>query len=1252
MMDEMDEIWMLYADDGAQSLDAMEAALDALEGGKGDMGAHIGALFRAVHTFKGNSRVLGLAQVEGLAHLAEDLIGLVRDEGVPLNGEITDILMRTGDALRGMLEETADTRADVEPGPTAGLKQDLRTMIGRLTGAEAEPAEPAPAAEPQPDVAPQKAAAEAPAAPKSEPEPEPEAASAPKAKAPVFDMGLAGLLDQLDGGDGAEFDEFEGDDDEPEFEPEDDPEPEAELEAEEDAAPQSEAEAEPEPEPEPAPQVKTVAEVTEGKLLAPDSEHHKIFNDMADKTCAALDALVAEWVEDTSPRAAHRQADNLHYAAGQLNLADWLALLEPVLSGDAPDLAATRDLSAAIRRLLSGESAAPEVAEEPAPEPEPMPEPAVDVVSEPVAEPEPAPEPQVEAKAAPVKKTTALPKPAVEVAEGKLRADQTYHQIFADMVFKTLDKMDALCANWSEDSSLAALRKEADGLRYAAQQLDLTGWVALLDPVAEATGMSHAAAKDHVAELRARAAQEFGDADAAPAQTRGPIDPAADGRAFFQAIAELYPLIADQGMRMGGDTPCTMEERRDLAERIADLAAPREYVRLVDSAHRLSQEPAGHAYRAAELALYEELVSVERSLPASVFDAEMMPPSKLLGAWCVDHIFETLQSLRKGMEARSVEDGANWFPAFSTLMRQVHFACLNYRIETASQLTMALIDLFARVRVDQKAPDVILLQMGRGFVDTMELVFDALDQGDTPDTSRIEKMFEEATNACFVASGVMTAKSIESRLGLPPEFHRVMSPESVKTAHEAIKEGLHFYVLRADLNDDDALAQGFLEWITTGVVRMITNVTVFLDKATLFDFLVASSLEEDRMVERLAMLDTTGTRLMMAQALKVREAPEAGAAEPDTLDLIPMSDVGDSLALLEAVGAISASHAQLEHELTQLASVDLVQDVMEALRAAGVGELEQRVRSVLRDRLEQHNMRLQEISESGAQLSAELSHLQQESVAQRSRPSEVLLRPLKAYVATQARKIGVDASVTYVGGDVMLDQMLIEELRGPLKTLVNLRLSGEYPASRFHISVEAESDHVRVELTDNSPEAPVSEAYAVLADEMARKKGALRRVSLPAGAGVRFHLRVPQHMIVLDGMVVRVGHVRYVLPVDSIHRILQTDRLLPVAASGGARMLHIDEGPLVPVHPLLPEPADMPAGARLYVVLSSNQTRIAIPVDELLGQQLVMLRPLQGVLSGMRDMSGIAVLSGGEVGMVVAVSALASGDESKASVAA
>ena len=103
MSDEMDEIWALYADDGAQALDAMETALMALGDGSGaDQDAHVSALFRAVHTFKGNSRVLGLAVVESRAHHSEDLIGLVRDQGVPWDAEIKEILLLAADTLRVM----------------------------------------------------------------------------------------------------------------------------------------------------------------------------------------------------------------------------------------------------------------------------------------------------------------------------------------------------------------------------------------------------------------------------------------------------------------------------------------------------------------------------------------------------------------------------------------------------------------------------------------------------------------------------------------------------------------------------------------------------------------------------------------------------------------------------------------------------------------------------------------------------------------------------------------------------------------------------------------------------------------------------------------------------------------------------------------------------------------------------------------------------------------------------------------------
>ena len=1084
MTDEMDEIWALYADDGAQALDAMETTLTELEeDAPEDTKAQIGALFRAVHTFKGNSRVLGLANVERVAHLAEDLIGLVRDEGVPLSPEILDLLIRTGDTLRGMLEETADTRADVAPEPSEGLKADLQALIDRLTGkapAEAPEAE-VPTAEPEdaaaepvaePDDTPDEdeIAVEPPAEAEPEPEPTPEA---PKAtKAPAFDPGLAGLLDQLDGG--SDFDESFFDDDEEEIETADET---AEDAIEEDDTP-------------PAPAVATVAEVTEGKLQTIDPMYQKIFADMAADTIGTLAALVADWSDTDSPTAAHKAADGLWYAAGQMSLSDWVAPMQAYLDAGTHDKNSTEGLLGDLRSLYA--------------------------------------------------------------------------------------------ENVSGDA-----------------------------------GSDDAASPD------------TGDTEGT------------DIVSMFAALADLYPEIAEQGMAMRSDTPREDAARRDLSSRIHALTESFGFIHLLDAIEDLATASPGSAYQAAELSFYEALLGVERTMPKGTFSQDLVAPSKILGAWCSDRVFETLQALRQGLDDRG-RSGKDWFPDFETLMRQVHHACLNFKIDTASQLTMSLIDLFSRIRVDNQTPDVILLQMGRGFVDTMELVFDALDQGDTPDTSRIEQMFEEATNVCFVASGMVSAKSIETRLGLPPEFHRVMSPESAKGAHLAIEEGLHFYVLRADINDDDALAQGFFEWITSGLVQMITNVTVFLDNATMFDFLVASSLEEDRMIERLTMLDPSGRKLSMVRALEVQDATEAEAQDPDGMEISFGGDASDSLALLEAVGAISASHALVDHELEQLSSVDVVREIFDAMRDAGLDNLDGKLRGLLRDRLESYSARIQEISEASAQLSSELSHLQQQSMAQRSRPAEVLLRPLKAYVNTQAKKRGNEASVTYVGGDVVLDQLLIEELRDLLKAIVTSRLDAAHAATRFHISIEAESDHVRLEVTDNSPSMADDPALDRLRLDLKRRKGDLRSVALPAGAGTRFHLRVPQHLIVLDGMVVRIGRIRYVLPIDAIQRILESDRLLPVTAATNMQMLNLGEEGLIPVHPLSAWSPPEKGQSHLYVIVASSGRRMAIPVDELLGQQLVKLRQLQGVLATVKDMSGIAVLSGGEVGMVVAVSALAS----------
>jgi two-component system chemotaxis sensor kinase CheA len=130
MSDELDEVWGLYADEGEQSLEAMEDALLILKSTPTDTNT-IGSLFRAMHTFKGNSRVMGLSVIESRAHVAEDLIGLVRDEGVPLDDELTDLLLEMVDILHPMLSQVCSTQLDATPDTSNDLVDRMKDKLVR-----------------------------------------------------------------------------------------------------------------------------------------------------------------------------------------------------------------------------------------------------------------------------------------------------------------------------------------------------------------------------------------------------------------------------------------------------------------------------------------------------------------------------------------------------------------------------------------------------------------------------------------------------------------------------------------------------------------------------------------------------------------------------------------------------------------------------------------------------------------------------------------------------------------------------------------------------------------------------------------------------------------------------------------------------------------------------------------------------------------------------------------------------------------
>lgn len=105
------ESWGAYASDAEEALGEIEQALLSLEATT-DM-AVINRLYRALHTIKGNSGFLHLRSIERVAHAAESIIGLVRDQGRAIEEAMIELLFHLVDLLRRLINASAIARADV-----------------------------------------------------------------------------------------------------------------------------------------------------------------------------------------------------------------------------------------------------------------------------------------------------------------------------------------------------------------------------------------------------------------------------------------------------------------------------------------------------------------------------------------------------------------------------------------------------------------------------------------------------------------------------------------------------------------------------------------------------------------------------------------------------------------------------------------------------------------------------------------------------------------------------------------------------------------------------------------------------------------------------------------------------------------------------------------------------------------------------------------------------------------------------------
>ena len=163
-------------------------------------------------------------------------------------------------------------------------------------------------------------------------------------------------------------------------------------------------------------------------------------------------------------------------------------------------------------------------------------------------------------------------------------------------------------------------------------------------------------------------------------------------------------------------------------------------------------------------------------------------------------------------------------------------------------------------------------------------------------------------------------------------------------------------------------------------------------------------------------------------------------------------------------------------------------------------------------------------------------------------------------------------------------------------------------------------------------------------------RGRIDITSAP-GKGTTFAIRLPLTLAVTDGMLVRVGQERFVVPLTHIHMSFRPEpsMLSTVVGHGEVVLLRGELMPIVRLHRLfdVQDAVQSPLEGLLMIVGDGNR-RTALLVDELLGQQQVVAKTLGAALGKVPGVSGGAILGDGRVGLILDVNetvALAQSDE-------
>lgn len=145
-------------------------------------------------------------------------------------------------------------------------------------------------------------------------------------------------------------------------------------------------------------------------------------------------------------------------------------------------------------------------------------------------------------------------------------------------------------------------------------------------------------------------------------------------------------------------------------------------------------------------------------------------------------------------------------------------------------------------------------------------------------------------------------------------------------------------------------------------------------------------------------------------------------------------------------------------------------------------------------------------------------------------------------------------------------------------------------------------------------------------------------IASEVGQGSTFKIKLPLTMAIIDGLVVRVGTEKFILPATSVQMALRPDRAHISTVQGRGEVLEL-RGRLLPLHRLhqrfgIPGDVQHPWDGIVVIVEVAGKAS-ALLVDEMISKQEVVIKNLGAYMQGLPGVAGGAILGDGSIALIL-----------------